>query len=127
MLADAKKYGARIALYGRKINNSEHQLAFITFLRLIADDEISPEEAVRAYHGVLQEFNINPYRSLEDDMQLTNPAVSYAAGSGQVPVSRTVVKPTSSQSADKKIDFKSMTPQEKIEYQRNKWNRILGS
>ena len=29
MLWEAKKYGARVALYGRKINNAEHQLTFI--------------------------------------------------------------------------------------------------
>ena len=54
LLSEAKKYGARVALFGRKINNAENQLAFIRFLRLIADGEISAEEAVRAYHGVLQ-------------------------------------------------------------------------
>ena len=29
MLWEAKKYGARVALYGRKINNAEHQLSFV--------------------------------------------------------------------------------------------------
>ena len=33
MLWEAKKYGARVALYGRKINNAEHQLTFVTYLR----------------------------------------------------------------------------------------------
>ena len=42
LLAEAKKYGARVALFGRKINNAENQLAFIHFLRLIADGEIEP-------------------------------------------------------------------------------------
>ena len=41
LLGEAKKYGARVALFGRKINNAENQLAFIQFLRLIADGEIS--------------------------------------------------------------------------------------
>ena len=66
LLSEAKKYGARIALFGRKINNAENQLAFIRFLRLIADGEISAEEAVRAYHGVLQQLGIKPLRSLDD-------------------------------------------------------------
>ena len=39
MLWEAKKYGARVALYGRKINNAEHQLSFIQYLRAVADDE----------------------------------------------------------------------------------------
>ncbi|MCS6978043.1 MAG: hypothetical protein NZM31_13695, partial [Gemmatales bacterium] len=33
LLSEAKKYGARVALFGRKINNAENQLAFIRFLR----------------------------------------------------------------------------------------------
>ena len=41
LLSEAKKYGARVALFGRKINNAENQLAFIRFLRLIADGEIA--------------------------------------------------------------------------------------
>src|SRR5436305_682608 len=48
LLAEAKKYGARVALFGRKINNAENQLAFIHFLRFIADGQIEPEDEVRA-------------------------------------------------------------------------------
>ncbi|MCS7016133.1 MAG: hypothetical protein NZM42_08475, partial [Gemmatales bacterium] len=78
LLAEAKKHGARVALFGRKINYAENQLAFIRFLRLIADDEISPEEAVRAYHGVLQRLGIRPHRPLDQDLQLTTNIMSYA-------------------------------------------------
>src|SRR5438270_3417085 len=78
LLSEAKKYGARVALFGRKINNAENQLAFIHFLRLIADSEISAEEAVRAYHGVLQKLGVRPHRSLEDDMQLQTNVMNYA-------------------------------------------------
>lgn len=80
LLAEAKKHGARAALFGRKINNAEHQLAFVEFLRMIADDVISPEEAVKAYHGVLQQLGIKPYRPFDKDMELTNTAVSYGGG-----------------------------------------------
>lgn len=118
MLADAKKYGARIALYGRKINNSEHQLAFISFLRLIADDEIAPDDAVRAYHGVLQKLNIKPYRSLNDDLQITNPAMSYG-GSGTVRVTQPISK-TSVPKKNSEPDFKNMTQQEKLVYNLDK-------
>ncbi|WP_145261330.1 hypothetical protein [Planctomycetes bacterium Pan216] len=78
MLAEAKKYGAKAALYGRKINASEQPLAFIHFLRLIADGQISAEEAVRGYHGVLQQLGIPPHRSLEEDMMLRTGVMSYA-------------------------------------------------
>ena len=77
LIAEAQKYGARAALFGRKINNAECQLAFVEFLRRIVDGEITPEEAVRAYHGVLERLKIKPQRSLADDMQLQSGVMSY--------------------------------------------------
>src|SRR5712675_1147500 len=83
---DAQKYGARVALFGRKINNAEHQLAFIEMLRLITDGKVTPEEAVRAYHGVLQAKGIRPHRPLEDDLKLTDQSMSYEGGSRRATV-----------------------------------------
>jgi len=77
LLSEAKKYGARVALFGRKINNAENQLAFVKLLRLIADGEISAEEAVRVYHGVLQQLRITPQRTLEQDMVLQTNVMNY--------------------------------------------------
>jgi hypothetical protein len=77
LIHDAQKYGARVALFGRKINNAEHQLAFIEMLRLITDRKITPEEAVRAYHAILQAKNIKPRLPLEKDLELTDQAMSY--------------------------------------------------
>ncbi len=77
MLADAKKYGARVALYGRKINNAEDQLAFIQHLRAVADGALSAEEAVKSYHGRLQEQNIPPVRALAEDLEITTPSMRY--------------------------------------------------
>ncbi len=130
MLQDAKKYGARIALYGRKINHSEHQLAFISFLRLIADGDIAAEEAVKAYHSVLEKLGIRPYRTLEEDMQVTNQAVSYGGSGGTVSVPAAISKKPSTnglpQTQSSEPDFSKMTPKEKIEYNRKKWSNILG-
>lgn len=69
MLWEAKKYGARAAFYGRKINNAEDQLAMVHYLRAVADDQIEPVEAVRAYHADLQRADIRPLRSLDEDLQ----------------------------------------------------------
>lgn len=77
LIHDAQKYGARVALFGRKINLSENPLAFIEFLRRITDGEIGPIEAVRAYHDVLRKLNIQPIRPLQDDLQLTDTSLSY--------------------------------------------------
>ena len=71
MLWEAKKYGARAALFGRKINNSEDQLSMVRILRAIADGNAEPEEAVREYHGLLQQQGIEPFRPLDDDLKLT--------------------------------------------------------
>lgn len=83
LIHDAQKYGARVALFGRKINNAEHQLAFIEMLRLITDQKLSPEEAVRAYHGVLQAKGITPKLPLEKDLELTDQRMSYEGGQGR--------------------------------------------
>src|SRR5881296_1956321 len=77
LIHEAQKYGARVALFGRKINNAEHQLAFIEMLRFITDGKISPEEAVRAYHGVLQAKGIKPKLPLDKDLALTDQTMSY--------------------------------------------------
>lgn len=77
LIHDAQKHGARVALFGRKINLSEHPLAFIELLRRIVDGEIKPVEAVKAYHGVLQQSGIRPQRPLQQDLQLTRNKMSY--------------------------------------------------
>lgn len=136
MIAEAQKYGARVALYGRKINNAENQLAFVEMLRRIVDGQISPEEAVRVYHGVLQGLGIKPYRSLEDDMKLTSQAMSYAGGGQvQVPASpvtstrkptaapatisaKSVARPAQPYAPAETPDFAKMTAKERAAYHR---------
>ncbi|HEY1602581.1 MAG TPA: hypothetical protein VGG64_23455 [Pirellulales bacterium] len=81
LIAEAQKYGARVALFGRKINQAENQLAFVEFLRLIVERVISPEEAVRAYHAVLAKLAIKPQRTLDDDLVLQTAVMSYGGGS----------------------------------------------
>jgi hypothetical protein len=78
LLFEAKKYGARVALFGRRINLSEDQLSFIKMLRAVSDDQLAPDAAVREYHGLLQAQGIAPYRSLEDDFQTTTTVHHYA-------------------------------------------------
>src|ERR1051325_5027991 len=148
LIHDAQKYGARVALFGRKINNAEHQLAFIEMLRLITDGKVTPEEAVRAYHGVLQSKGIKPHRSLDDDLKLTDQVMSYDSSSSR----RTTVevrnnplantKPagverksgsllTSSASgdwpkrADGSPDFDSMSPAQRHAYHQARLDRTL--
>jgi hypothetical protein len=140
LLSEAKKYGARVALFGRKINNAENQLAFIRFLRLIADGEISAEEAVRAYHGVLQRLGVRPHRLLEDDLKLQTNVMSYAGngvavslppGNGRAAkreqcACRCACAAAAQPPANGEPDFTKMTPAQKVAYHRARWDRILG-
>ena len=77
LIRDAQKYGARVALFGRKINLSEHPLAFIEMLRRIVDGEIQPVEAVKVYHNIISKLGIKPQRTLQMDLQLTTNKMSY--------------------------------------------------
>jgi hypothetical protein len=77
-LTEAKKYGARVALYGRKIKEAEHPPTMVRYLRALADDALTAEEAVRAYHGDLKKLGIKPKRDLKADLQITATELSYA-------------------------------------------------
>ena len=81
LLFQAEKYGARVALFGRKINLAESQLDMVRFMRAIVDGELTPAEAVRAYHGVLKDKGIPSIRSLEDDSKVTEAVLKEAASS----------------------------------------------
>lgn len=72
LLEEARRAGARAAIFGRKIKQADHQLAFVRWLRAVADGECEAREACRAYHGDLQRLGIRPQRSLADDLQLTD-------------------------------------------------------
>lgn len=143
LLSDAKKYGARVALFGRKINNAECQLAFVEFLRLIADGHLEPVEAVKAYHGVLQKLGIPPHRSLEEDLSQKTGSMSYGGSTTtiSVPASRSADSPAvqSRQTGNAappappckggetlKPDFERMTPAERLAYHRQRLDRMFG-
>jgi hypothetical protein len=118
LLEDAKKHGARAALFGRKINNSEHQLTFVKYLHAIANAQISAIEAVKAYHGELENLKIKPIRALKEDLELTTNVTAYSGSSSRA----AVTKPTNKlpRRADGRIDFSKMTSQQKVDYARGR-------
>jgi len=77
LVADAKRHGARVALFGRKINAAENQAAFVKILRAVADGDLAAEEGVRAYHGELGKLGLRPHRSLEADLARAPTASAY--------------------------------------------------
>ena len=71
LIYQAERYGARVALFGRKINLAEDPLAMVAHMRQVAEGTIAPAEAVKAYHGALQKQGIRPARSLDEDLIVT--------------------------------------------------------
>ncbi len=78
LLAQAERYGARVALFGRKINLAESPLAMVAMMRRVVEGDIGPAEAVRAYHGELQKAGIKPLRPLEQDGEITEAVLKQA-------------------------------------------------
>ena len=71
LLSQSEKYGARVALFGRKINLAESPLAIVALMREVASGTVAPKEAVRAYHGELAKQGLRPQRPIEDDLEIT--------------------------------------------------------
>ncbi|HNQ90906.1 MAG TPA: hypothetical protein PKM73_20010 [Verrucomicrobiota bacterium] len=147
LIHDAQKYGARVALFGRKINNAEHQLAFIEMLRAITDGRLKPEEAVRAYHAVLGHLGIRPKLPLEKDLVLTESSMSYGGGETRsrveirnnpladagsarraqpVTVARSAAGPAWPVASDGRPDFEKMTPAQRRAYDADRLRRRFG-
>ena len=75
LLHRAERHGARVALFGRKIQRAESQLDLVSLLRPVLRGELSPADAVRAYHDALAKAGIAPRRSLEADLEVTDPVL----------------------------------------------------
>jgi hypothetical protein len=75
LIHQAEKYGARVALFGRKINLAESPLEIVTLLRLVADGDLTPSEAVEAYHDALRRESVTPIRDLDADNTITEAAL----------------------------------------------------
>ncbi len=71
LIAQAEKYGARVALFGRKINRAEAPLAMIQMMREVSSHNLKPEEAVRVYHDEMAKAGVKPARELARDNEIT--------------------------------------------------------
>jgi len=71
LLSEAKKYGARVALFGRKINLAESPLDIVRLMRAVADGAMTPPEAVKDYHAALQKRGLKPAREIGLDSTIT--------------------------------------------------------
>jgi hypothetical protein len=75
LLHQAEQHGARVALFGRKIQHAESQLDLVGLLRPVLRGELSPADAVRAYHEALARARIAPRRALQADLEVTDPVL----------------------------------------------------
>jgi hypothetical protein len=75
LLTQAERNGARVALFGRKINLAESPLDLVALFRPVLERAIAPEEAVRSYHATLEKKSIAAKRPLADDLEITEPAL----------------------------------------------------
>jgi hypothetical protein len=127
LIHDAQSHGARLALFGRKINNAENQLAFIEFLRHVVDGVVGPGEAVHAYHAVLQRLGLQPHRPLEVDLQLTSGVQSYG-GAPRKPAANNGSAAYRPDGANgQTVNLARMTSDERLAYHRERINRQFGN
>ncbi|WP_210209616.1 hypothetical protein [Aureimonas flava] len=79
MVKQAEKYGARVALFGRKIFFAEDSRAIVRAMRSVIEDGISSEEATKAYHDHLQKNGIRAKKPLAEDLEITDPSLKLGA------------------------------------------------
>lgn len=72
LLSRAERAGARVALFGRKINLAQSPIDLVTLLRAVVARDLPADEAVKAYHGALQAKGIEPMLPLKDDLEISD-------------------------------------------------------
>ena len=78
LLSQGEAHGARVALFGRKIQRSESQLDLLAGMRAVLNGKVTPEQGVIDYHDALRAKGLTPTRSLADDQVITEPVLSQA-------------------------------------------------
>ncbi|HZP19706.1 MAG TPA: hypothetical protein VFB16_05800, partial [Bauldia sp.] len=63
------------ALFGRKINLAEHPVALVRLMRAVVERELTPAEAVDAYHAELKRGGLKAVTPLADDRLITDPVL----------------------------------------------------
>ena len=72
LINKASKYGAKVALFGRKINLSESPVSLVKIMRAVIEENLKTDEAVKLYHDELKQKNLIPDRPLKKDLQITD-------------------------------------------------------
>jgi hypothetical protein len=75
LAAQAERNGARVALFGRKINFAESPLELVRLMRGVIEGKLGAEDAVKAYHDYLAKHKIKSDRPLAEDRKITDPVL----------------------------------------------------
>ncbi len=71
LIRQAEKYGARVALFGRKIYYADDSVTMVKAMRRTIEEGLDSVEATKAYHADLEKLGIRPLRELSADLELT--------------------------------------------------------
>jgi hypothetical protein len=71
LLTQGERAGARVALFGRKINLAESPLDLLSLFRPVIEGAITPADAVKSYHATLAKKKVAAMRPLADDLVIT--------------------------------------------------------
>jgi len=75
LISQAERFGARVALFGRRIYFSEDSVLMLTAMRRVLEAGLSSQEGVKAYHDDLARAGIAPRRPLDADSEITEPVL----------------------------------------------------
>jgi DhnA family fructose-bisphosphate aldolase class Ia len=71
----AERHGARVALFGRKINLAESPVKLVELMRAVIEKDLTAAEGVKAYHDHLSKNRLDPDRHLTEDIEITDPVL----------------------------------------------------
>ena len=80
LIRQAERYGARVALFGRKIYYAEDSVTMVTAMRRTIEEKLDSVEATKAYHADLEKLGISPFRELNADLELTEDVLKAGLG-----------------------------------------------
>ena len=80
LIRQAERYGARVALFGRKIYYAEDSISMVTAMRRTIEEKLDSVEATKAYHADLEKLGISPFRELNADLELTEDVLKAGLG-----------------------------------------------
>ncbi len=80
LIRQAEKYGARVAIFGRKIYYAEDSVTMVTAMRRTIEEKLDSVEATKAYHADLQKLGISPFREISADLELTEEVLKAGLG-----------------------------------------------